>query len=86
MVKGLARFGNCLRHGLLAKSVDVSPFEKGGYSPMTAGILHEFPIIKQLCNYTSLDVAIYFRRQGIKPTRPLSLVCMYMNHRDVCRR
>jgi hypothetical protein len=36
VVKGLAKFGNRLRHGLRTKCVDTSHFDvKGGYSPMT---------------------------------------------------
>ncbi len=36
VVKGLAKRGNCLRHDLRAKYVDVSLFgAKSGYSPMT---------------------------------------------------
>ena len=36
MVKGLAKYGNCLRHDRWVKCVDVSLFEaKSGYSPMT---------------------------------------------------
>ncbi len=36
VVKGLAGLGNCLRHDLRVKYVDVSLFVlKSGYSPMT---------------------------------------------------
>ena len=36
MVNGLARCGDCLRHDLWVKCVDVSLFEvKSDYSPMT---------------------------------------------------
>jgi hypothetical protein len=36
VVKGLAKQGNCLRHDLLVKCVDVNLFaSKSGYSPMT---------------------------------------------------
>gem|GEM_PF-4865965 len=40
-VKGLAKYGNRLHHGLLAKCVDTSPSlrRKGGYSPMSDDML-----------------------------------------------
>jgi hypothetical protein len=39
VVKGLAKQGNCLRHDLLVKCVDVNLFaSKSGYSPMTREI------------------------------------------------
>ena len=39
MVKGLARPGDCSRHGLSAKCVDASLFVvKSGYSPMTGAV------------------------------------------------
>ena len=42
MVKGLAKLGNRIRHGLLAKYVDVHLFRlKRGYSPMTPGLYHQ---------------------------------------------
>lgn len=40
-VKGLAKYGNRLHHGLMAKYVDTSPSlrRKGGYSPMSVVML-----------------------------------------------
>lgn len=40
MVKGLAKFGNRLRHDQPVKYVDASPSKaEGDYSPMTAAII-----------------------------------------------